>query len=147
MPDISASIGIHQLRKVNQFYELRKRYATMYDEAFKKFPEIETLVARSYAKPAYHIYIIALRLDRLTISRDRFVDEIQARGIGVGVHYVGLHLQPFYRKEFHTQPEDYPVATDYSERVLTLPLYPKMTAEDVNRVIDAVSDIINRSRQ
>ena len=142
MPDISASIGIHQLRKVNQFYELRKRYVAMYDEAFKNVPELETLVTKSYAKPAHHIYIIALHLNRLTITRDQFVDEIQERGIGVGVHYVGLHLQPFYRKEFHTKPEDCSVATDYSERVLTLPLYPKMSTQDVNRVIEAVTNII-----
>ncbi|GJL78045.1 MAG: spore coat protein [Nitrospinaceae bacterium] len=147
MPDISAALGIHQLRKVNQFYELRKRYAAMYDEAFKNVPEIKTLVTRSYAKSAYHLYIIALNLDRLTITRDQFVDEIQARGIGVGVHYVGLHLQPFYRKEFHTGPQDCPVATDYSERVLTLPLYPKMTPREVNRVIETVTDIITQSRR
>jgi dTDP-4-amino-4,6-dideoxygalactose transaminase len=147
MPDISASLGIHQLRKVNQFHELRKRYRAMYDEAFEDVPEIETLITRSYAQPAHHIYIIALHLDRLTISRDRFVEEIQARGIGVGVHYVGLHLQPFYQKEFHTQPQDYPVATNYSERVLTLPLYPKMSLDDVSRVVGAVRNIIDKSRR
>jgi dTDP-4-amino-4,6-dideoxygalactose transaminase len=147
MPDISASLGIHQLRKVHRFYELRKRYATMYDEAFKNIPEIETLITKSYAQPAHHLYIIALNLNQLSISRDQFVDEIQLRGIGVGVHYVGLHLQPFYREEFHTRPEDYPVATNYSERVLTLPLYPKMTLQEVNRVIETVSDIIIKSRR
>jgi dTDP-4-amino-4,6-dideoxygalactose transaminase len=147
MPDISASIGIHQLRKVSQFFELRKRYSAMYDTAFKENPELETLVTKDYATPSHHIYIIALKLDRLTITRDQFMEEIQGRGIGVGVHYVALHLQPFYRKKFNTQPEDCPVATSYSERVLTLPLYPKMSVQDVNRVIDTVTDIIRKFRR
>ncbi len=147
MPDISAAIGIHQLRKVNRFHELRKRYAAMYDTAFKEIPELETLITKDYATPAHHIYIIALRLDCLTITRDRFVEEIQGRGIGVGVHYVALHLQPFYRKKFNTQPQDCPVATEYSERVLTLPLYPKMSVQDVNRVIETVADIISKFRR
>jgi len=147
MPDISAAIGIHQLRKVNQFYELRKRYSAMYDAAFKEIPELETLTTKDYATPAHHLYIIAPRLDRLTITRDRFVEEIQGRGIGVGVHYVALHLQPFYRKKFHTQPRDCPVATEYSERVLTLPLYPKMSVQDVNLVIETVAEIISKFRR
>ena len=147
MPDISAAIGIHQLKKVNQFHELRKRYVAMYDGAFKNIPELETLVTRDYATPAHHIYLIALHLDRLTLTRDQFLDEIQGQGIGVGVHYVGLHLQPFYQKEFNTKPEDCPLATDYSERVLTLPLYPKMSVKDVERVIEAVIGIVNKSRR
>lgn len=147
MPDISAAIGIHQLRKVNQFYELRKCYSAIYDAAFKEVPELETLATKDYATPAHHLYIIALNLDRLTITRDQFVEEIQGKGIGVGVHYVALHLQPFYRKTLHTQPQDYPVATQYSERVLTLPLYPKMSARDVNLVIETVTQIINQFRR
>ncbi len=147
MPDISAAIGIHQLRKVNQFYALRKRYSAMYDAAFKEIPELETLVTKDYATPAHHIYIIALSLDCLTITRDRFVEEIQGKGIGVGVHYVALHLQPFYRKTFNTQPKDCPVATEYSDRILTLPLYPKMSAQDVNHVIETVTDIIGKFRR
>ena len=115
--------------------------------AFKNIPELETLVTRDYATPAHHIYLIALHLDRLTLTRDQFLDEIQGQGIGVGVHYVGLHLQPFYQKEFNTKPEDCPLATDYSERVLTLPLYPKMSVKDVERVIEAVIGIVNKSRR
>jgi len=147
MPDISAALGIHQLKKVSQFLEIRKRYTETYDEAFKDIPELEVLIRKDHVQSAYHLYIVALRLDRLTLDRDRFLHEIQARGIGVAVHYIALHLQPYYQKEFKTKAEDCPVASSYSERVLTLPLYPKMSVQDVTRVIETVSDLIKKYRR
>ena len=147
MTDISDALGIHQLKKVNKFREIRKRYAEIYDEAFKNIPELEMLTRKDYAQSAYHLYIIALRLDRLTISRDQFLNEIQVRGIGVAVYYVGLHLQPYYMQAFKTKAKDCPVASSYSERVLTLPLYPKMSAQDVNRVIETVRDLVQKYRR
>lgn len=147
LTDIGAALGIHQLKKVNQFWEIRKRYVETYDEAFKNIPELEVLIRKDEIKSAYHLYIVALHLDRLTIDRDQFLNEIQARGIGVAVHYVALHLQPYYREQFKTKPEDCPVASSYSERILTLPLYPKMSAQDVARVIEAVTDIIKKYRR
>lgn len=142
MTDIAASLGIHQLKKADKFFELRKRYTNMYNEAFKNYPEIEIPVIKDYAQSSYHIYVVALRLDRLTVTRDQFLNEIQARGIGVAVHYMALHLQPYYKEKFNTRPTDCPIATDYSQRVLTLPLYPKMSNQDVNRVIEVFSDLI-----
>lgn len=147
LTDISAALGIHQLKRVNQFLEIRKRYVETYDEAFKDIPELEVLIRRDYAQSAYHLYIIALRLKRLTISRDQFLNEIQAMGIGVAVHYIPLHLQPYYIEEFNTKAEDCPVASAYSERVLTLPLYPKMSVQDVARVIETVRDLIKKYRK
>jgi dTDP-4-amino-4,6-dideoxygalactose transaminase len=147
MPDISAALGIHQLKKVNKFWGIRKRYVEIYDEAFKNIPELELLIRKDDVESAYHLYIVALRLDRLTIDRDQFLQEIQARGIGVAVHYIALHLQPYYREQFKTKAEDCPVASSYSERILTLPLYPKMSVQDVTRVIETVSDIIKKYRR
>ncbi len=147
MPDINAALGIHQLKRVNDFLDLRKRYVALYDEAFHAVPEVETLLTRDYASHAHHIYIIALRLERLTVSRNEFLTELQGQGIGAAVHYVALHLQPFYRRNFHTRPQDLPIASDYSERVVTLPLYPKMSAADVNRVIEVVTGLIAKFRR
>jgi dTDP-4-amino-4,6-dideoxygalactose transaminase len=140
-------LGIHQLKKVNKFLELRKRYTEVYDDAFKNIPELEILIRKDDVQSAYHLYIIALRLDRLTIDRDQFLHEIQTRGIGVAVHYVALHLQPYYREQFKTKAEDCPVASSYSERILTLPLYPKMSTQDVARVIETVTDLIKKYRR
>ena len=113
---------------------LRKKYVSMYDNAFDDVPELETLAVRDYATSAHHIYIIALQLERFSVDRDGFLDAIQSAGIGVAVHYVALHLQPYYVKNFNTKPQDYPIASNYSERVISLPLYPKMSSADVERV-------------
>lgn len=147
MSDINASIGIHQLKKVDSFLELRRKYVAMYDHAFADVPELETLTYKEYAGHAHHIYIIALQLEQLTVDRDGFLDAMQESGIGVAVHYIGLHLQPYYVKNFNTKPQDYPIASNYSERILSIPLYPKMSEADVDRVINTVQDLITKFRR
>jgi dTDP-4-amino-4,6-dideoxygalactose transaminase len=147
MSDLNASIGMHQIKKVEQFMTLRRKYVAMYDQAFADVAELEIPVVRDYATPAHHIYVIALHLDRLTKDRDEFLDAIQAEGIGVALHYVALHLQPYYVKNFNTKPQDFPVASNYSERVISLPLYPKMSSADVERVIGTVKDLTKKFRR
>ena len=147
MTDLNASLGMHQIKKIERFMALRKKYVSMYDNAFSDVPELETLAVRDYATSAHHIYIIALQLERLTVDRDGFLDAIQSAGIGVAVHYVALHLQPYYVKNFNTKPQDFPIASNYSERVISLPLYPKMSSEDVERVIGTVKDLVKKFRR
>jgi len=142
MSDLNASIGMHQIKKVERFMTLRKKYVSMYDRAFADVAELETLAVRDYATHAHHLYVISLHLERLTIDRDGFLDAIQSTGIGVALHYVALHLQPYYVKNFNTKPQDFPIASNYSERVITLPLYPKMSSADV-----AVKDLIKKFRR
>ena len=147
MADINAALGIHQLKKVDRFLKIRKTYAKIYDEAFQKVPELETLETRDYAELSHHLYIIALRLDQLSITRDEFIDAIQSAGIGVAVHYKAIHLQPFYAKEFSTQLATYPIATSYSYRIISLPLYPRMSIDDIERVIEVVTEVVSRNRR
>ena len=147
MSDLNASIGLHQIKKVERFMTLRKKYVSMYDRAFADVAELETPVVRDYATHAHHIYVVSLRLECLTIDRDGFLDAIQSAGIGVALHYVALHLQPYYVKNFNTKPQDFPIASNYSERVITLPLYPKMSSADVERVIGTVKDLIKKFRR
>lgn len=147
MTDLNASLGLHQIKKVERFMILRKKYVSMYDNAFADVPELETLAVRDYATSAHHIYIIALQLERLTVDRDGFLDAIQSAGIGVAVHYVALHLQPYYVKNFNTKPQDFPIASNYSERVISLPLYPKMSSADVEQVIGTVKDLVKKFRR
>ena len=147
MSDINASIGIHQLKKIELFLELRRKYVAMYDRGFVDIPELEILVRHNDEEHAHHIYIIVLRLEQLTIDRDGFLDAMQESGIGVAVHYIALHLQPYYVKNFSTKPQDYPVASNYSESILSLPLYPKMSEADVERVIDTVKNLIIKFRR
>jgi dTDP-4-amino-4,6-dideoxygalactose transaminase len=147
MTDLNAALGLHQLKKVDRFLELRNRYTTLYDEAFAGMEELEILTTKDYAVPARHLYLIALNLDRLTLTRDEFLDEMQNRGIGVAVHYVALHLQSWYRRQYDLQAEDFPVATHYSERILSLPLYPKMSVQDIQRVIETVRGLLIQYRR
>lgn len=146
MADINAALGIHQLKKVSRFLNLRKQYVSIYNKAFQEVPELETLEIRDYAESSYHLYIIALNLEKLSITRDEFIKAMQLAGIGVAVHYKALHLQPFYKKEFKTHLEAYPVATNYSKRILSLPLYPRMSVQDVKHVIGIVTDLVTRNR-
>ena len=147
MTDINASIGIHQLKKIDSFLNIRRKYVAMYDHGFADIPEIETLACHDKVDHAHHLYIIALRLEQLKVDRDGFLDAMQESGIGVAVHYIGLHLQPFYVKNFNTKPQDYPIASSYSERILSIPLYPKMSEADVERVIETIRSLVKKFRR
>jgi dTDP-4-amino-4,6-dideoxygalactose transaminase len=147
MADISAALGMHQIKKVDRFLKIRKEYVQKYDEAFKNIEEIETLEVKDYAESGHHIYVIALRLNKLNLSRDEFLNAMQSAGIGVAVHFIALHLQPYYANTFNLEPEDFPVATDYSNRIISLPLYPKMTKGEVDRVINTVIELINKHKK
>ena len=147
MSDINASIGIHQLKKIDKFLEIRRKYVAMYDRGFADVPELETMARHENIDHAHHIYILALRLEQLTVDRDGFLDAMQESGIGVAVHYIALHLQPYYVENFKTKPQDYPIASNYSERILSIPLYPKMSEADVNRVIETVHTLVKKFRR
>lgn len=146
MPDVLAAIGICQLKKVWQHWELRKRYSEMYDTAFMDVPEIRLLAKRSYVLHSYHLYIIELDTDRLTVDRDTVMNAIQAEGVGVGVHFRALHLQQGY-KYLGYQIGDLPNAEYASDRIISLPLYPSMSIADVEYVISVVKKVIARYRR
>ena len=94
-----------------------------------------------------HLYIISLKLGQLKVTRDEFIEAIQLAGIGVAVHYKALLLQPFYQKKYGTTENNFPAATSYSEKVISLPLYPLMSIKDVEKVIRVVIDLIKRYRR
>jgi len=147
MTDIQASLGIHQLRKLDSFIETRQRYARLYDAAFANLPEIETPLTHPDRNHIYHIYGIRLRLERLRIDRSQFIEELKARNIGSSVHFIPVHLHPYYRETFGYEKGDLPNAEYLYQRILSLPLFPKMTETDVQDVIHAVKTIIGENRQ
>jgi dTDP-4-amino-4,6-dideoxygalactose transaminase len=144
MTDIAASLGLHQLAKLEEATAVRERYARRYDDAFAGLPQIETLATLPDRRNALHLYPILLRLDRLSIPRDRFIVELQERKIGTSVHFIPVHLHPLYRERFGYAAGDFPVAEAAFERILSLPLYPRMTPDDVTDVIEAVRDVASR---
>ncbi|AYF78167.1 aminotransferase class I/II-fold pyridoxal phosphate-dependent enzyme [Nocardia yunnanensis] len=141
MPDITASLGLHQLPRLAGFIMTRSRYAHLYDEAFADLPGIEPLLTRPGIDHAHHLYVIRLDLDRLTVTRDEFVAALRAEGISTGIHFVSLHLQPYYQRVHDLAPDALPRAREASERIVSLPLYPKMTEADISDVIAAVTKL------
>jgi len=146
MWDVQASLGIHQLKKIETFWKIRKLYVEMYNRAFREIPEIQILNENRNIKHAYHLYAIVLKTENLTIDRDRFLHELKRRGIGVGVHFPALHLTSFYAKTYGFKRGDFPNAEYASDRLLSLPLYPKMRKDDVSRVIKVVEGAVGQFR-
>lgn len=147
MTDIQAALGIHQLRRLDGFIEKRIRYARMYDEAFASLPELTTPIRYPDRLHAYHLYVIRLNSRRLTIDRAQFIEKLKEYNIGASVHYIPLHLHPFYQKEYGYKRGDLPLTEEIYDGIVSLPLYPKMTDEDIKYVRDVVREIIQNHRR
>ena len=147
MLDIQAAIGIHQLRKLDGFIEKRENFAKRYDNILKEIPEIITPGRVTYdCRHAWHLYIIKLRLEALRITRDEFIEELKKENIGTGIHFTAIHLHPFYANKFGFKRGDFPNAEYASDRIISLPLYPKMKDEDIDYVIEAIKKIVNANK-
>lgn len=147
MTDIQAAIGLHQLCKLPKFHARRREIVRRYNEAFSQLEELQTPTERPEVEHAWHLYVIRLNLERLSINRARFIDELRLRNIGTSVHFIPIHLHPYYRDKYGYKPEDFPIAYREYQRIVSLPLYPRMSDQDVSDVIEAVSDIIKNYRK
>ena len=147
LTDLAAAIGIQQLKKCDQFWQARQRIAAQYAEGFQDVPEITTPALARDGQHAWHLYILQLNLDRLRISRNEFVELLKQYQIGTSVHFIPLHLHPYYRETFGYRPQDLPQASAAFERIISLPLYPKMTEAQVLQVISAVREIVRQHRR
>jgi len=143
MTDLAASLGIAQLRKADQFHQRRLAIAQRYTAALGRLSDFIEVPpdAPPGGMHSWHLYIIKLKLDRLAIDRDRFIEELKGAKIGASVHFIPLHIHPYYRETYGYRPADFPHAFETYHRTVSLPLYPKMTDADVDSVIDAVSSI------
>jgi dTDP-4-amino-4,6-dideoxygalactose transaminase len=147
MTDIQASLGIHQLRKLDGFINRRTHLAQLYSEAFADVPELDIPIVHDHRKHAWHLYVIRLRTGMLRINRAQFIDELKSRNIGTSVHFIPVHLHPFYQRTFAYRMGDFPVAESIYERIVSLPLYPQMTDQDVTYVADSVLDLVKQYRK
>ena len=144
MPDIAAAIGIHQLRKADIFQSRREEIAQKYTTAFSNLPLTGPWLERPSDKHSWHLYVIQLELEHLTITRDRFIELAAEAGVGTSVHFIPLHLHPYWRDRYGFKPSDFPVCYQVFQRVVSLPIYPGMTDEDVDFVIRTVRRILLR---
>jgi dTDP-4-amino-4,6-dideoxygalactose transaminase len=142
MMDIQAALGIHQMRKVGDYLKRREAIWQRYDDAFKHLPLDTPAPAAADTVHARHLYTILLRLEELTASRDTIQQALYEENIGTGIHFISLHLQPYYAERFGFSPGDYPNAAYVSDRTISLPLSAKLTDRDVDDVIDAVGRVL-----
>ncbi len=151
MTDIQAAIGLHQLRKLPQFQARRREIVRRYNEAFSQFEEFQIPTERPEVEHAWHLYVLRLNLEHFPAIRNpkseirnRFIEELKARNIGTSVHFIPIHLHPYYRDKYGYKPDDFPVAYREYQRIVSLPLYPRMSDQDVEDVIEAVVDVVEK---
>jgi dTDP-4-amino-4,6-dideoxygalactose transaminase len=141
MTDIAAGMGLAQLRKAERMHERRRQIARRYSAAFANSPALETPPDDPHGGHAWHLYMLRLHLEQLSIDRAQFIAELKRRNIGASVHFIPLHLHPYYRETYGYHPEDFPVAAAEYAREVSLPIYSAMSDTDVQDVIEAVLEI------
>ena len=148
MMDIQAAIGIHQLPKLDGFIDRRKEIAEFYNKAFSDVSEVAVPVLAPYEqRHAWHLYTPLMRIEKLSIDRDQFMAELKSLNIGTGLHYKAIHHHIWYRENLPQPAGSLPNADYASDRILSLPLFPKMTMEDAIDVVSAVKTVIERNRK
>lgn len=142
LSDLQCALGLSQLRKLSDWTVRRQEIAHRYDEAFAGQPTIEPLIRRADISHAYHLYVIRLNLEQLRVDRSAIFAALRAEGIGANVHYIPVHLHPYYRQNFGTGPGLCPAAEAAYERILSLPIFPAMVQRDAEDVIEAVNKVV-----
>ena len=150
MTDLAAALGLIQLERADELLAARRAIARAYTAGLGSSTAAELLELPRDAvdgSHAWHIYMVRLHLDRLSIDRGAVIAALRAADIGSSVHFIPLHLHPYYRRRWGTSPERYPVATREYERAMSLPIWPGMTSDDVQRVVSALSGILDSARR
>ena len=147
MSDLQAAIGIHQLQRLDGFITRRREIACRYREAFGDLPEIQLPRDDPDRPHTYHVFPVRLAAGSLRIGRDEFMERLREYRIGASVHFIPVHRHPHYRDQLGYSPGEFPNAEQFYSGLLSLPLYPKMSARDVEDVIEAVRDILIAARQ
>lgn len=147
LSDLQAAIGLVQLRRLGEMQARRRQIFEAYNAGFRALEELELPVERPGVESALHLYVVRLNLDLLTIDRARFIEELKARNIGTSVHFIPVHQHSYYRERYGYAPDAYPVAAREFERIVSLPLNPRMTDGDVADVIEAVEAVLRAGRR
>lgn len=143
MTDVAAAMGLVQLAKLETMNDRRQHIAQCYDTAFGDHSVLEIPHRVGYSSHPFHLYILRLNLDALQIDRNCFIEKLRELNIGTSVHWIPLHMHPYYRDRYGFEPQAFPMAYQVYQRIISLPIYSAMTDEDVDYVIDAVLHIAN----
>ncbi len=144
LSDLQSAVGIHQLRKLENFTERRTRYAEMYNEAFRGMHELELPETPAHGRHAWHIYALRLNLDELSVDRAQFIAELRRKNIGASVHFIPIQLHAFFKKWADLPENQCPRSLDLYPRLVSLPLYPAMAEEEVAYVAQTVREMVAR---
>jgi perosamine synthetase len=147
LTDLAAALGIRQLHRVGEFHERRRRIAETYTAAFADLDSCMTPGEASYGTHAWHLYILRLNLSALKIGRNEVITTLRDRGVATSVHFMPLHLHPVYRKTFGYRPGQFPAAESAFTAAISLPIYPRLSDEDVHHVIDVVRETLREVRR
>jgi dTDP-4-amino-4,6-dideoxygalactose transaminase len=147
LSDLQSAVGIHQLRKLEDFTERRARYAEIYNEELSGMEEIELPESSVNGRHAWHLYAIRLNLKSLTIDRAQFIANLQRKNIGASVHFIPIPFHPFFKKWADLPENQCPKALELYPRLISLPLYPAMTEEEVRYVAHTIREIVEANRQ
>lgn len=142
MSDIMAAIGLRQLEKLDAFHARRAAIARAYTDAFAEVPQLQVPTERPDVRTAWHIYALRLHLDQLRINRSQFIEELRQRNISASVHFIPLHRMRFYAEHYGLRSEQFPVAEHEAPRLVSLPLHPLLTDQDVADIIDATLYVV-----
>jgi perosamine synthetase len=142
LPDIVCALGIQQLKKLDANLTRRREIAARYEDAFREIPGVVPPAVRPEVNPAWHLYPIRLNLEKLTADSGEVFRALRAENIGVNVHYIPVHLHPYYRERFGYKGGEFPVAENAYERLISLPMFQGMCSQDVEDVIESVKKIV-----
>jgi perosamine synthetase len=146
--DLLGALGSAQLAKCDSFAERRRAISAYYSDAFAHIEELENPPAAEHgAEHSWHLFILRMRPDLITLNRNQFIDELKKRGIGTSVHFIPLHLHPFYARTYGYRRGDFPNAEDAYSRCFSLPIFPDLSEEEMARVVTVVADIVNKTRK
>jgi dTDP-4-amino-4,6-dideoxygalactose transaminase len=146
MMDLQAALGLHQLKKLAGFHARRREIVRRYNAAFAPLEELQVPVERPGVDHAWHLYVLRLHPERCRVSRNQLIEALKAHNIGSSVHFIPIHLHPYYRNRYGYQPGDFPVAYREYQRIVSLPLFPRMSDRDVDDVIEAVCQVVRGDR-
>ena len=147
MFDIQASLALAQLARMDDMQRRRFEAVDVYEEAFRDVPQLRLQKTPDYCHHSRHLYILRIVPERLTITRDRFIEELKARNVGVSVHFIALHTMSAYTKRYGYKPEDFPKAYAFSESEISLPMYSTLGREKAQYVADAVLDVVRKFKK
>ena len=143
LSDIHSALGISQLKKLDNFVARRREIVIKYNKAFKDIEWLTVPYEKLEVYSAFHLYVLKIGFDKIGKSRKQVMEELRLKNIGTQVHYIPVHTQPYYQENYGYKWGDYPIAEDYYEKALSIPLYPKMTDEDAEYVIEKVLELNN----